>query len=298
MRVRPTRVVAVGGHESDDGRALHGLFGPETVPAAGGRELFRCVRRLRGRAESVCVVPMTLGRDAELVADAARTLRALSTEERSRTVLAGPFGTAGHLVGWLRAAAARVPDEAALLVTAPSGDPFDDADLYRIARLVRQYGRHRDVEVALVGGDPGPAEAVRRCRTLGAQRVFLLPAAFTAVPAQNLPGAESAGPLLTPSAAGAVLDARVREAWERRDAYGDDGIAAGLTAAHDHGLGHSHGHGGEEHGHEHAGGRTHSHGAARAQQDGDAAHFSHTDDHQVARHGPDTLVSPLSRRTP
>ncbi|MEK8174376.1 hypothetical protein NKH77_51405 [Streptomyces sp. M19] len=38
-------------------------------------------------------------------------------------MLAEPFGTAEHLVGWLRAAAARMPEDRALLVTAPSGDP-------------------------------------------------------------------------------------------------------------------------------------------------------------------------------
>lgn len=94
---------------------------------------------------------MTLGRDPELVADTARTLRAVPAAERGTTVLAEPFGTAQHLTGWLRAAAGRVPESCALLLTAPSGDPFEDAELYRIAALVRRYGRRGLVEVAFTG---------------------------------------------------------------------------------------------------------------------------------------------------
>ncbi|MFI8855619.1 cobalamin biosynthesis protein CbiX [Streptomyces prasinus] len=243
----PGRVVAVGGHESDGGRAVRGLLGPQVPCVAGGRELFRCVSESRARGEPVCVVPMTLGRDPELVADAARTLLALSAEDRAGTVLAQPFGTAGHLVGWLRAAASRVAADKALLVAAPSGDPFVDADLFRIARLVRQYGRHRTVEVALIGGDPDPAEGVRRCRALGERHVVLLPAAWVTPPVPDPEHCASAGPLLPAPAVAGVLDARVREAWGRYDRFGDDGLSRGLSAAHDHGHAHSHGPGGHAH---------------------------------------------------
>lgn len=234
------RVVAVGGHESDDGRALPPLLRPGAIPVARGRELFRAVAESRSAGESVCVVPMTLGRDAELVADAARTLLALPAEHRSGTVLAAPFGTAEHLVGWLRAAATRVPTHHALLVTAPSGDPFDDAELYRIARLVRQYGHHRTVEVALSGGDPDPREGVRRCRALGAERVTLLPAAWAVPDAPDPECSETRGPLLSPSAIEGVLSSRVRDAWHRLHEHGDDGMSAGLTAAHGHSHSHDH----------------------------------------------------------
>lgn len=244
-------MVAVCGHESDGGRTLRDLLGPQVPSVAGGRELFQHVRELRGQDERVCVVPMTLGRDPELVADAARTLLALSPEERSGTVLAEPFGTAGHLIGWLRAVAARLPVRRALLVTAPSGDPFVDADLYRIARLVRQYGRHRTVEVALIGGDPNPTEGVRRCLALGEERVILLPAAWVTPDVPDPEHAEPAGVLLPPSAVTGVLDARVREAWRRRDEHGDDGVSMGLAAAHEHGHNHSHGSGADPHGHAH-----------------------------------------------
>ncbi|WP_217164627.1 sirohydrochlorin chelatase [Streptomyces sp. AC512_CC834] len=250
--MRRGTVIAVGGHESDDGRAVRRLLDPGVFCVAGGRELLRCVRASRARGEPVCVVPMTLGRDPELVSDAARTLLGLDPEERAGTVLAEPFGTAEHLVGWLRAAATRVPEDGALLVTAPSGDPFVDADLFRIARLVRQYGRHRTVEVAFTGGDPDPAEGVRRCRALGAERVVLLPAAWVTPRAPDPERCEPGGPLLTASATAGVLEARVGDAWHRHDRHGDDGLPRGLTAAHTHGLSHSHSHshgpGGHSHG--------------------------------------------------
>ncbi|QEU88127.1 hypothetical protein [Streptomyces viridosporus] len=273
----PGEVVAVGGHESDGGRALRGLLGPRVSCVSGGRELFRRVSALRARGEPVCVVPMTLGRDPELVADAARTLLALSAEDRAGTVLAEPFGTADHLVGWLRAAASRVAADKALLVTAPSGDPFVDADLFRIARLVRQYGRHRTVEVALIGGDPDPAEGVRRCRALGERRVVLLPAAWVTPRVPDPEHCEPGGPLLAAPAVAGVLDARVREAWERHDRLGDDGLSRGLRAAHDHGHAHTHGPGGHAHTH---GPGDHAHGPPHT----DESHGSH------GPHGPHTHV--------
>lgn len=243
----PGKVVAVCGHESDGGRAVRDLLGPQVVCVAGGSELRRCVSALRTGGESVCVVPMTLGRDPELVADAARSLLALSAEDRAGTVLAAPFGTTGHLIGWLRAAATRVAEDKALLVTAPSSDPFVDADLFRIARLVRQYGRHRTVEVALIGGDPEPVEGVRRCLALGERRVVLLPAAWVTPRVPASAHCELGAPLLTAPATAGVLDARVREAWERHDRLGDDGLPRGLSATHEHGHAHSHEPGGHTH---------------------------------------------------
>ncbi|WP_435808661.1 sirohydrochlorin chelatase [Streptomyces griseoflavus] len=289
----PGEVVAVGGHESDGGRALRGLLDPRVPCVPGGRELFRRVSSARARGGPVCVVPMTLGRDPELVADAARTLLALSPEDRAGTVLAEPFGTADHLVGWLRAAATGVAGDKALLVTAPTGDPFADADLFRIARLVRQYGRHRTVEVALIGGDPDPAEGVRRCRALGERRVVLLPAAWVTPDVPDPAHCEPGGPLLPAPAVAGVLDARVHAAWERHESLGDDGLSRGLSAAHDHGLAHSHGPG--DHGHDH------HHGPARP---GDShaphTHDPHTHDpHTHDPHEPDgEVVSPSGHRVP
>ncbi|MEU9560680.1 cobalamin biosynthesis protein CbiX [Streptomyces sp. NPDC048161] len=262
------RVIAVCGHEAAFGEALRGRVGPEVTVVPDGRELFRTVAGLSRRGEESCVVPMTLGRDPELVADTARTLRALPAADRARTVLAEPFGTSGHLTAWLRAAAGRAPDTAALLVTAPAGDPFEDAELYRVASLVRRYGGHDLVEVAFTGGDPDPAEGVRRCRLLGARHVVLLPAAFAEPQAPDVPGirVESAGPLIVPAALARVLAERVADARRHRSERGDDGIAAGLTAAENHGHSHTHppgeGHG-HGHGHLHTHRHPHVHGAGQ-----------------------------------
>ncbi|NED12843.1 cobalamin biosynthesis protein CbiX, partial [Streptomyces sp. SID9124] len=174
-------VIAVCGHEAAHGRALEGRLGPDAAVVPNGRALFRTVAAHLRRGERVVVVPMTLGREPGLVADTARTLRAVPGAGRGAVLLAEPFGTAQHLVAWLRAAAGRVPADSALLVAAPSGDPFEDAELHRVAALVRRYGRHALVEVAFDGDDPNPAEGVRRCALLGAERVALLPASFTAV---------------------------------------------------------------------------------------------------------------------
>ncbi|MEU4501733.1 cobalamin biosynthesis protein CbiX [Streptomyces sp. NPDC024089] len=264
------RVIAVCGHEAAYGEALHGLVDPAVTVVANGRELFRTVAALSRRGERSCVVPMTLGRDPELVADTARTLRALPAAERAGTVLAEPFGTSQHLVAWLRTAAARAPETAALLVTAPAGDPFDDAELYRVASLVRRYGNHGLVEVAFAGGDPDPAEGVRRCGLLGARHVVLLPAAFAEPPVPDAPGirVERAGPPVAPAALARVLAERVADARRQWGERGDDGIAAGLTAADRHGHshthppgeGHDHGHG---HQHTHPHPHPHVHGAGR-----------------------------------
>ncbi|MEV6164774.1 cobalamin biosynthesis protein CbiX [Streptomyces sp. NPDC052052] len=251
------RVIAVCGHEAAFGSALHGLVDPAVTVVRSGRELFRSIAGPRRPGEDVCVVPMTLGRDPELVADTARTLRALPVAERSGTVLAAPFGTSQHLVAWLRAAAGRTPGSSALLLTAPSGDPFDDAELYRVASLVRRYGNHPLVEVAFTGGDPDPAEGVRRCGLLGASRVVLLPAAFARPEAPDVPGVhvDRAGPLVPPAALARVLAERVADA-RRAAEHGDDGIAGGLRAADDHGHSHSHPAG---EGHDHGRGHGHTH---------------------------------------
>lgn len=261
-------VIAVCGHEAGYGRALEGLVDPGVSVVPSGRELFRSISAHRRRGAETAVVPMTLGRDPELVADTARTLRAVAGGDRAATVLTEPFGTAQHLVGWLRAAAGRVAEDSALLVTAPSGDPFEDAELYRIAALVRRYGRHALVEVAFTGGDPDPAEGVRRCRLLGAERVTLLPAGFAAPEMPELTGpagppVDRTGPLVPASGLRRVLAERVADALRRRREHGDDGIAAGLTAAANHGHSHTHppGEGHDHgHGHEHGSGHHHPHG--------------------------------------
>lgn len=241
--------VLVTGHECGPGV-------PGFHAVSGARAVREAVSEALAAAESpVCVVPMTLGRDPHLIADTARALRWLARGEGAgRIVLAEPFGTQDHLVGWLRAAVRPYAQPGtAVLLTAPAADPFDDADLFRVARLVRQYGQHRWVEVAFHGGDPDVAEGIDRCRRLGACQVVLVPAAFGAPEAECAAPADPGGlmdhgALLTPSAIAGVLEARTAAALHRL-AHGDNGIGAGLDAEHGHGYAHTHEPG--EHSHSH-----------------------------------------------
>lgn len=232
------------GHESVGGTALPELPA-EVLPV--GRALSEAVSGALDRApRPVCVVPMTLGRDPRLVAESARALRWAAAESGHRVVLTPPFGTADHLTAWLRSAALRferAPGAACgLLITAPTGGPFDDAELFRIARLVRQYGRHQLVEVAFAGGDPDIAEGIERLTRLGAQRVGLISAGFGPVSFETVNAAapvDDAGPLLGSAMICRVVQARVAAALDGL-ARGEDGIAAGLHAEHGHGYAHSH----------------------------------------------------------
>ncbi|MGW5799916.1 cobalamin biosynthesis protein CbiX [Streptomyces bacillaris] len=272
------RTVAVCGHEAGYGEALHGLVGPDVLVVTGGRGLIRALARLWRSGERACVVPMTLGRDPELVADTARTLRALPSAQAYGTLLAEPFGTDRHLIAWLRAAANRVPETSALLVTAPTGGLFEDAELYRIVRLVRGHAAYRLVEVAFTGGDPDPAEGVWRCGLLGAAEVALLTAGFAPVEPPDVPGvtAVSAGPTVSRAALARVLAERVADAGQRWSAHGDDGIAGGLTAADDHGHNHTHPPGeGHDHHHAHLPGADHGHSHPHVHASNHSHHHSH-----------------------
>ncbi|MFF0249510.1 sirohydrochlorin chelatase [Streptosporangium sandarakinum] len=254
MRPDRRRVLLVGGHESRDGRCLPGPVepgGPEV--RAVGRDLHAA---LVGR-DRIVAVPMTLGRDPELPAVAAQALRWAARERApGDLLLAGPLGTTGHLVGWIRGAVTRAlrdgPPRQAVLLVAPAAGPEPDAELFRVARLVRQYTSVRWVEVALIGGDPDVDEGVERCLRLGADGVVLVPASF--VPVAPRPGVRTAGPLLGPASLATLVRERVAEAEHRWDRYGDDGLA---TVRHGHEHGHEHGH---SHEHEHGGEHGHGHG--------------------------------------
>ncbi|MEV7415339.1 cobalamin biosynthesis protein CbiX [Streptomyces sp. NPDC089919] len=294
---RPATVLLACGHESDGGSALRRAAeaeGMAVVPGAGRELLARVTEALSRQTRPVVVVPMTLGRDPGLVADCARALRwAGGGTGRGGLALAPPFGTLDHLTAWLRSAALKASqahtadrsihtDRCALLVTAPAGGPFVDADLFRVARLVHQYGIAPMVEVAFDGGDPDLDSGVSRCRRLGAEEVWLLRAAFAA-PARLPEGLRPAGPLLSDAAIVQVVRARVREALARLD-EGDDGVAAGAGAEHGRGYAHGHAHTDDHphphspapgappaahgHGHLHAHARPHDHGPAPDLSDG------------------------------
>lgn len=275
-QVRPAAVILVGGHESDGGRALPapgdlrapagGADRPLPQITASGRELERTLdRALRSRdpERPVVVVPMTLGRDPRLISDTARTVRwAARIAGPGALALAPPFGTSDHLISHLRVACRRLAgDGAAILITAAAADPFDDAELYRVAALVHTYAPHALVEVGLRRPGHGLEDGLERCRRLGATRIAVVPADF-GVP----DGAD--GPLLSAPAIASIVDARVATALHRLTHHHDDGVAAAHDADHHHGFAHSHGeddhphgsgHGGHHHPHSHPHPHAHDH---------------------------------------
>jgi sirohydrochlorin cobaltochelatase len=255
---RPEALVLVGGHESRDGQALAALAAwpellgqPPLRVTAAGRPLAAAIGQTAGTQGfrgPVVVVPMTLGRDPRLVSDTARTVRWVARNRPARTVaLAEPFGTPDHLVSWLRAACRKHPDDEAILIAAAAADPFDDAELHRIAALVRVFGTHRLVEVALLTpGGHGLQDGLERCRRLGADRVAIVPAGL------GTPTGATA-PLLAPVAVASVISARVAKACRRLAERGEDGVSAALAADHHHGFAHAHDHDHDagQHGHIH-----------------------------------------------
>ena len=237
--------VIVGGHE-DGGRAAADAlveYGPVLRAESGCQQLEEAVHQaLDSFGLPVCVVPMTLGRDPRLVADTARTLASLTRGAAAgRVMLAEPFGNATLLTGWLRVAvsgAARQHGgtDLAALVTANAGNRFDDAELFRIAHLVKAQVGVPWVEVAFRDGAPDVAEGVDRCGQLGARRVAVIPADFGPAADTPIPGVIDGGPLLAPSAISGMLATRIAGAM-RKLSRGDDGIAAGLDADHGHDRG-------------------------------------------------------------
>lgn len=253
-------VVLVGGHESSYGAALPALnpyAGPATVTAAGGPLQHVVTRLLDATSGPVVVVPMTFGRDLRMVADTAKTLRWLSVGDLPRVALAQPFGTVSHLTAWLRRAATQIhaasPD-AAVVLTADAADPFDDAELHRVAHLVRTFGACSEIDVGIVD-TRGRTPVIARLQQLGYTEIVLVPAGFdrhgSAVSPDDVTSqARFYGPLMSEQAITSVVRQRLDTALDRL-AHGDTGITAGVQADHDHGYAHSHAfeEAGEEHHH-------------------------------------------------
>ena len=172
---------------------------------------------------------MTLGRDPGLVNDTARTLMSVTAGAAAgRVVLADPFGSATLLTGWLRVAVAQAVDPSdaeglAVVVAARTANRFDDAELCRIAHLVKVRAEVPWVEVAFRGGDPGLAEVLDRCETLGARRIAVVCADFGSADF----GSADLRPLLSPTTVSGVLATRVAAAMLKLS-RGDDGITHGL----------------------------------------------------------------------
>jgi sirohydrochlorin cobaltochelatase len=242
-------VVLVGGHESVQGCDLvrFARQHPDAVAVGTGRRLHDAVEAALEVGKTVVVVPMTLGRDPTLVATVAKTLQWLARTRRGAVALAAPFGVRDHLTAYLRAAARTVASRdpgGALVIVARSSNPFDDADLHRVAHLVRVYGSGLEVAPAIVDNDTEPAGTFMRLRRLGFARSVVATAGFAAeVPPRWLQSDDLEvtpyGPLLSDTAVGRIVADRASAA-----AYslteGCDGIDIGLSADHGHGYAHSH----------------------------------------------------------
>jgi hypothetical protein len=255
------RLVLVGGHESAGGADLVRFerLLPGAVAVRSGRRLHDVVGSAQDAGEVVVVVPMTFGRDPTMVADAAKTLRWLAPRRPGTLALTAPFGVADHLTARLRAVAGalRASDpDAALIVTARASNPFDDAELHRVAHLVRAHGAGIEVMVATLDVDAAITASVERLRLLGFARSTAVPAGFgrgldVDADAPGLAGMAQHGALMSDGAVARIVVQRVEAA--RHDLlHGRDGIDAGLAADHGHGYAHSHTHDdGPPHDHRH-----------------------------------------------
>lgn len=254
-------LVLVGGHEAAGGQDLevYSRRLPGAVVSPPGRRLQEVVTSALKQGARVIAVPMTFGREPTMVADVAKTLRWVTTGDGDpRVALARSFGTLDHLTAWLRRAANEIAADspgAGVVIAARRSSPFDDAELHRVAHLVRSHGAGNEVEVACVDTDPEVVRAVVRLRLLGTPRAVIVPAGFArtfdAEFTGDLAGASFYGPLMSENAVLQVIADRTREA-EHELSHGQDGIAAGLEA--DHGYGYAHSHAFEEaqgHGHTH-----------------------------------------------
>ena len=256
------RIVLVGGHESRDGADLASLITADRsmVAAGTGRGLTQSVESALDAGESVTVLPMTFGRDPVLVAETAKALHWIRKRRTGRILLAPQFGTTDHLIALLRGAGIRLQRQrpgAALVIAADASDNFNDAELHRVAHLVRADSSVPEVTVALLRpGRDTLGDIADRLSRLGHTVSGVAPAGFAA--ATELPAADGhamtwCGPLMRDNAVRRVIAERVMAAHHAHR-HGDDGIAAALGADHEHGYAHSHddvaGHG-HGHGHSH-----------------------------------------------
>ncbi len=278
--------ILVAGHESAEGADVRYLEQARNrwFVTPIGRPLHNLLtRHLASGDGPIVVVPMTMGRNPTLVADTAKTVQWLAAGAPERLALAAPFGSPDHLISWLRLAATGIrsrSSDAAMVIQAPSSDPFDEAELHRVAHLVRTHGAGNVVEVATTHTDDDLVDVLQRLRRLGHPHAVVVPAGFrreSPVPLDDsrFTGCEFYGPLMSEQAAIRIIDARIRDAVHEL-AHGRTGVESGLMADHGHGYAHSHAfddspdsaHG---HGHGHGHGQEHAH-RSRPGDDPDTEH--------------------------
>lgn len=268
-------VVLVGGHESAGGKALTALVAPVeaylrqngqdyAVRTAGvGRSLHVRVTDALDKYDQVVVVPMTFGLNPTLVADCAKTLRWLARDCPDRIVLTDPFAGADLLGAWLRQCAnnaVKMNPDAVLLIIAPKSNPFDEAQLHRIAYLVGTHSAINRVQVVVADSAEQVKNAVRELQTLGYKDLYAVTAGFSDI-AALVAGTEvyDLGALMSPSAVAKIVHKRIEEGIHLLS-HGDNGIEVGLEADHGHGYAHSHAFEEGQSGHSHSHGHSHGHG--------------------------------------
>ncbi len=254
----------------------------DAVATDTGRRLESAAAAAAADGHIVVVVPMTMGRDPALIAEAAKVLSWLRRKHADALVLAPPFGVTDHLTAHLRTAARSVHDadpDAALVIAAPASNPFDDAELHRVAHLVRVNGA--GLEVLAVPGASAEqlSETARRLALLGFDRSVVVPAGFAEDPLRVVAGdppegMTSFGPLLGDGAVARIVAHRAADARHALS-HGDDGIDVGLAADHGHGYAHSHGDDDGHHDHDHPHHDHGQHGHGHAHHD----HAHHDDEH-------------------
>lgn len=248
-------MILVGGHESNHASSLAALSAPiaatltqrdldcKVLTAGVGRALHNRVATALGKYQRVVVLPMTFGRNPTMIADAAKTLKWLGRDDPTRLCLAQPFASTDLLAAWLRQAANQVVEShpgAALIIAIPKSNPFDEAEMHRLAYLVGTNSRIDRVEVAVADTQEEMAKYVDELRKLGYTQVAVVPAGFDDCRqlCKHL-NVIYVGPLMSQSAIQRIVGERVVEALHALS-HGDAGIEAGLEADHGHGYAHSH----------------------------------------------------------
>lgn len=271
------RVVLVGGHESSQAAGLARFrdAAADWVTTPAGRPLASTVESALAAGQSVTVVPMTFGRDPVLIADTAKTLRWIRDRQGGQILLTAPFGGTDHLIAHLRAAVIRlqrVSPGAALVIAANASDNFNDAELHRVAHLVRAESSAPEVTVALLRpGRDTLRDTADRLRRLGYEHSGVVPAGLHE--SMHPPQTDGhsmiwCGPLMRDNAVARIIAERVagaHHAW----AHGHDGIDPALDADHDHGYAHSHNDVADhDHGHGHGHGHSHRPSSAGKERHG------------------------------
>jgi sirohydrochlorin cobaltochelatase len=199
----------------------------------------------------VVTVPFSFGGTAPSPADVTGLVRWARTRWPNMIFIQGqPAASREHIIGWasrqIQAScdgwSDHEPSDTAVLVVSEGATPDGTAEVCALARLLSEHHQYEIVEVAFLRDARSTiAVGIDRCHRLGARRIILLPLSLLDGPfhqqaraqterlyARGLPQhVRIAAPLLTPTAAAAVMPRRYTEALARWLDCQDDGCARG-----------------------------------------------------------------------